>query len=73
MNFKADVDKAVAAAKQAFARGSPWRAMDASARGVFINKVIDSIRALNLIIYEELFNPYLWNLLRGILALFIAK
>ncbi|CAG5102360.1 Similar to ALDH1B1: Aldehyde dehydrogenase X, partial [Cotesia congregata] len=35
---KADVDKAVAAAKQAFARGSPWRAMDASARGVFINK-----------------------------------
>ncbi|XP_074111312.1 aldehyde dehydrogenase X, mitochondrial [Cotesia typhae] len=38
---KADVDKAVAAAKQAFARGSPWRAMDASARGVFINKLAD--------------------------------
>ena len=29
----ADVDAAVAAAKRAFARGAPWRTMDASERG----------------------------------------
>lgn len=36
---KADVDVAVAAAKAAFARGSEWRSLDASARGILINKV----------------------------------
>ncbi|XP_057331111.1 aldehyde dehydrogenase X, mitochondrial-like [Microplitis mediator] len=40
---KADVDRAVAAAKRAFARGSPWRTMDASARGLLINKLADLI------------------------------
>lgn len=35
---KADVDKAVVAAVNAFKRGSPWRSMDASARGKLINK-----------------------------------
>ncbi|XP_017752185.1 PREDICTED: aldehyde dehydrogenase X, mitochondrial [Eufriesea mexicana] len=40
---KADVDKAVAAAKQAFSRGSKWRNMDASARGVLMNKFADLI------------------------------
>lgn len=30
---KADVDRAVRAAQRAFARGSPWRTMDASQRG----------------------------------------
>lgn len=35
---KIDVDLAVAAAKKAFERGSPWRDMDASARGRLINK-----------------------------------
>lgn len=36
---KADVDLAVAAAKAAFSRGSEWRSIDASRRGVLINKV----------------------------------
>jgi aldehyde dehydrogenase (NAD+) len=35
---KDDVNRAVAAAKQAFARGSQWRNMDASARGKLLNK-----------------------------------
>lgn len=38
---KADVDKAVAAASQAFRLGSPWRTMDASQRGVLLNKLAD--------------------------------
>ncbi|PNF22959.1 Retinal dehydrogenase 2 [Cryptotermes secundus] len=38
---KADVDKAVAAAKAAFKIGSPWRKLDASARGVLLNKLAD--------------------------------
>ncbi|XP_034945509.1 aldehyde dehydrogenase, mitochondrial-like [Chelonus insularis] len=38
---KADVDKAVAAVQSAFKRGSPWRLMDASQRGVLINKLAD--------------------------------
>ncbi|XP_076686817.1 aldehyde dehydrogenase 1A1 [Andrena cerasifolii] len=38
---KADVDKAVAAAKEAFKRGSTWRNMDASARGKLLNKFAD--------------------------------
>ncbi|KAK1129216.1 Aldehyde dehydrogenase X, mitochondrial [Melipona bicolor] len=40
---KADVDKAVAAASQAFSRGSKWRNMDASARGKLMNKFADLI------------------------------
>ncbi|XP_017883709.1 retinal dehydrogenase 1 [Ceratina calcarata] len=40
---KADVEKAVAAAKQAFARGSKWRNLDASARGKLMNKFADLI------------------------------
>ena len=35
---KADVDKAVAAAKEAFKLGSPWRRMDASKRGKLLMK-----------------------------------
>lgn len=38
---KADVDKAVAAAKEAFKRGSPWRRMDASERGRLLFKYAD--------------------------------
>ncbi|XP_046737988.1 aldehyde dehydrogenase 1A1-like isoform X1 [Diprion similis] len=38
---KADIDKAVASAKKAFARGSAWRSLDASARGALINKLAD--------------------------------
>jgi acyl-CoA reductase-like NAD-dependent aldehyde dehydrogenase len=37
--LQADVDKAVAAAKAAFKIGSPWRKLDASARGKILNKV----------------------------------
>jgi len=40
---KADVDLAVAAAKKAFARGSEWRNMDASARGKLLNRLADLI------------------------------
>ncbi|XP_061163728.1 aldehyde dehydrogenase 1A1-like [Saccostrea echinata] len=36
---KADVDKAVEAAKEAFKLGSPWRRMDASKRGALIYKI----------------------------------
>ncbi|XP_070570093.1 aldehyde dehydrogenase, mitochondrial-like isoform X2 [Ptychodera flava] len=38
---KADVDKAVVAAQEAFQLGSAWRTMDASDRGVLINKLAD--------------------------------
>ncbi|KAL4227219.1 Aldehyde dehydrogenase [Mactra antiquata] len=38
---KADVDKAVVAAKEAFKLGSPWRRMDASDRGRLLSKFAD--------------------------------
>lgn len=38
---KADVDKAVSAANQAFRLGSPWRTMDASERGRLLNRLAD--------------------------------
>ena len=40
---KADVDKAVKAAREAFKLGSPWRTMDASQRGNLIYKLADLI------------------------------
>lgn len=40
---KVDVDLAVAAAEAAFASGSVWRKMDASARGKLLNKLADLI------------------------------
>ncbi|XP_036596881.1 retinal dehydrogenase 1-like [Trichosurus vulpecula] len=40
---KADVDKAVKAAREAFQMGSPWRTMDASQRGRLLNKLADLI------------------------------
>ncbi|KAL4227705.1 Retinal dehydrogenase 1 [Mactra antiquata] len=40
---KADIDKAVAAAKKAFEFGSEWRSMDASQRAVLLNKLADLI------------------------------
>ncbi|KAH8026373.1 hypothetical protein HPB51_020357 [Rhipicephalus microplus] len=40
---KADVDKAVQAAKKAFELGSEWRTMDASDRGVLLNRLADLI------------------------------
>ncbi|PIO63434.1 aldehyde dehydrogenase family protein [Teladorsagia circumcincta] len=38
---KADVDKAVKAASDAFRLGSPWRRMDAAQRGVLMHKLAD--------------------------------
>ncbi|CAJ0607909.1 unnamed protein product [Cylicocyclus nassatus] len=38
---KADVDKAVKAATEAFRLGSPWRTMDAAQRGILMNKLAD--------------------------------
>uniref|UniRef100_A0A8W8HNA3 Aldehyde dehydrogenase domain-containing protein n=1 Tax=Magallana gigas TaxID=29159 RepID=A0A8W8HNA3_MAGGI len=38
---KQDIDKAVAAAKEAFKLGSPWRRMDASQRGRLLYKLGD--------------------------------
>ncbi|XP_074868368.1 aldehyde dehydrogenase, mitochondrial [Carettochelys insculpta] len=40
---KADVDKAVQAAKAAFQLGSPWRRMDASHRGKLLHRLADLI------------------------------
>ncbi|KAL0984970.1 hypothetical protein UPYG_G00151270 [Umbra pygmaea] len=40
---KADVDKAVKAARDAFRFGSPWRRMDASHRGLLLNRLADAI------------------------------
>ncbi|XP_063042357.1 aldehyde dehydrogenase, mitochondrial-like [Engraulis encrasicolus] len=40
---KADVDKAVKAAKDAFRLGSPWRRMDASHRGLLLHRLADAI------------------------------
>uniref|UniRef100_A0A8C9TY15 aldehyde dehydrogenase (NAD(+)) n=1 Tax=Scleropages formosus TaxID=113540 RepID=A0A8C9TY15_SCLFO len=40
---KADVDKAVKAAKDAFQLGSPWRRMDASDRGLLLSHLADRI------------------------------
>ncbi|XP_065915953.1 aldehyde dehydrogenase, mitochondrial-like [Dysidea avara] len=40
---KADVDKAVKAAKEAFRWNSPWRKLDASERGRLLNKLADLI------------------------------
>lgn len=41
--LKKDVDLAVKAAQDAFRLGSPWRRMDASERGVLLNKLADLI------------------------------
>ncbi|KAJ1531964.1 hypothetical protein ONE63_000601 [Megalurothrips usitatus] len=40
---KADIDKAVKAANDAFRLGSPWRTMDASQRGYLLNRLADLI------------------------------
>jgi len=39
----ADIDFAVQAANKAFKRNSPWRTMDASQRGVLLNRLADLI------------------------------
>ncbi|XP_075459108.1 aldehyde dehydrogenase X, mitochondrial [Ascaphus truei] len=40
---KADVDIAVKAAREAFRLGSPWRCMDASKRGLLLNRLADLV------------------------------
>lgn len=40
---KADVDKAVKAAREAFQLGSPWRTMDASDRGLLLYRLADLV------------------------------
>ncbi|XP_010137188.1 PREDICTED: retinal dehydrogenase 1 isoform X2 [Buceros rhinoceros silvestris] len=47
---KADVDKAVKAARKAFELGSPWRTMDASERGRLLNKLADLVERDRLIL-----------------------
>ncbi|XP_013203462.1 aldehyde dehydrogenase, cytosolic 1-like [Microtus ochrogaster] len=47
---KADVDKAVKAARQAFQIGSTWRTMDASERGRLLNKLADLIERDRLLL-----------------------
>ena len=41
--LQADVDIAVKAARAAFEIGSPWRTMNASERGVLLNKLADLV------------------------------
>lgn len=40
---RADVDRAVKAAREAFRLGSPWRRMDASERGRLLNRLADLV------------------------------
>ncbi|XP_030049728.1 aldehyde dehydrogenase 1A1 [Microcaecilia unicolor] len=47
---KADVEKAVKAARAAFQLGSPWRRLDASKRGALLNKLADLIERDRLIL-----------------------
>ncbi|CAO2584966.1 Aldehyde dehydrogenase, cytosolic 1 [Lemmus lemmus] len=47
---KADVDKAVKAARQAFQIGSPWRTMDASGRGRLLEKLADLMQRDRLLL-----------------------
>ncbi|KAM9329576.1 aldehyde dehydrogenase 1A1-like [Gastrophryne carolinensis] len=46
----ADVDKAVKAAREAFALGSTWRTMDASQRGRLLNKLADLMERDHLLL-----------------------
>ncbi|NWS57362.1 AL1A1 dehydrogenase, partial [Chunga burmeisteri] len=47
---KADIDKAVKAARKAFELGSPWRTMDASERGRLLSKLADLVERDRLIL-----------------------
>ncbi|KAM9331107.1 aldehyde dehydrogenase 1A1-like [Gastrophryne carolinensis] len=67
---KADVDKAVKAARDAFALGSPWRTMDASKRGLLLNKLADLIERDHLYLStleaidagKTFSSSYLWDI-----------
>jgi hypothetical protein len=69
IDFQADVDIAVNAAKEAFKLGSPWRTMDASERGRLLYKLgtlIErdaeylSVRALGLINMDQPLCELMW-------------
>ncbi|XP_068460787.1 aldehyde dehydrogenase 1A1-like [Clinocottus analis] len=45
-----DVDKAVRSARAAFQMGSPWRSMDASDRGLLLNKLADLVERDRLLL-----------------------
>lgn len=49
-DLQEDVNKAVAAARQAFQLGSPWRTMDASERGRLLYKLADLVERDRLIL-----------------------
>lgn len=61
---KADVHKAVKAARDAFSLGSPWRRMDAADRGNLLNKLADLIErdAIYLASLETLDNGKPYNM-----------
>ncbi|XP_074787758.1 aldehyde dehydrogenase 1A1 isoform X3 [Athene noctua] len=61
---KADVDKAVKAARRAFELGSPWRTMDASERGRLLNKLADLVERDRLILAAG-FPPGVVNIVPG--------
>jgi len=42
--MQVDINNAVAAAQEAFKLDSPWRTMDASKRGMLLNKLADLIQ-----------------------------
>merc|ERR1719315_295338 len=67
---KADVDIAVKAASEAFRLGSPWRTMDASRRGVLLNKLADLLErdAVLLASLETLDNgkPYVMSMMADV-------
>ncbi|XP_048737366.1 aldehyde dehydrogenase 1A1-like [Ostrea edulis] len=60
---KEDIDKAVAAAKEAFKLGSPWRRMDASQRGRLLYKLAElferDAKLIGSIITLEMGKPFL--------------
>ena len=64
--FQRDVNIAVAAAKEAFRLGSPWRTMDASERGNLLYKLSDAImeNRAHLAVSHQLYRLYsmkLWS------------
>uniref|UniRef100_A0A6I8NZ08 Aldehyde dehydrogenase 1 family member A3 n=1 Tax=Ornithorhynchus anatinus TaxID=9258 RepID=A0A6I8NZ08_ORNAN len=61
---KADVDKAVEAAKAAFQRGSLWRQMDALSRGRLLHKLADLIERDRIILAVG-FPPGVVNIVPG--------
>ncbi|CAG2179854.1 unnamed protein product, partial [Oppiella nova] len=73
---KADIDKAVAAARNAFKRNSVWRSMDASQRGRLIFKLadlierdIDYLGSLETLDNGKPFNDAIWDMNAAIASL----